>query len=90
MGNLVSITDITVSGVATIMFNRSSSNNAYNEDFLDQFSDCIKKLDLDSHVRIILIRGAGRHFQAGADIQWLKKVSLCSAAENQESLKKDS
>ena len=88
MGNLVSITDITVSGVATIMFNRSSFNNAYNEDFLDQFSDCIKRLDLDNHVRIILIRGAGRHFQAGADIQWLKEVSLCSAAENQRVSKK--
>jgi methylglutaconyl-CoA hydratase len=88
MDNLVLVTEITVSGVATITFNRPDFNNAYNEDFLDQFSDCMEKMDRDNHVRLILIRGAGRHFQAGADIQWLKDVSLSGFDENYRISKK--
>jgi methylglutaconyl-CoA hydratase len=82
MEPLVSVTNITASGVATITFNRPKFNNAYNEDFLDQFNACMQRIDDDNHVRLILIRGSGRHFQAGADVQWLKGVSLSGFDES--------
>ncbi len=34
-------------------------------------------------VRAVVLRGAGKHFQAGADLKWIRRVAGQSAAENE-------
>ncbi len=63
--------DIDARGIATATLNRPQVGNAYNEDLLHALIDGLDRLRADAGVRALVIRGAGRHFQAGADLTWL-------------------
>ncbi|HEY0426079.1 MAG TPA: enoyl-CoA hydratase-related protein [Rhodopila sp.] len=69
-------------GVATITLNRPEVGNAYNAAMLDALIEGLTNLAADAAVRCLVIRGAGRHFQAGADIGWLNEVAHYPPAEN--------
>lgn len=71
-------------GVATITFNRPEVNNAYNTEFIQRVLEIAGELAVDDSVRLVLLRGNGRHFQAGADLRWLKQVSTMTPEENLE------
>jgi methylglutaconyl-CoA hydratase len=61
-------------GVATVTLNRPEVGNAYNLDMLEQILAGLAALAVDPAVRCLVLRGAGRHFQAGADINWLNEA----------------
>lgn len=69
-------------GVATVTLNRPEVGNAYNAELLDGLIQGLPKLAADPAVRCVVIRGAGNHFQAGADIRWLGEVAAYPPAEN--------
>jgi methylglutaconyl-CoA hydratase len=69
-------------GVATLTLNRPEVANAYDEDLLRALTAALEKLADDSDVRALVIRGAGRHFQAGADLNWLNRLSRQGPDEN--------
>lgn len=66
---------VDVRGVATATLNRPELGNAYNADMLAALIGGLERLAGDPAVRCLVIRGAGRHFQAGADINWLRQVA---------------
>lgn len=55
-------------GVVTVTFNRSDKGNAYNQVMLEALFDSLARHAADSSSRMIVLRGAGKHFCAGADI----------------------
>ena len=67
--------DIDARGIATATLNRPERGNAYNEDLLHALIDGMRRLRADPAVRALVIRGAGRHFQAGADLDWLAQAA---------------
>lgn len=69
-------------GVATVTLNRPDVGNAYNAAMLDGLIAGLTRLAADPGVRCVVIRGAGKHFQAGADISWLNEVAAYPPAEN--------
>ena len=69
-------------GVATVTLNRPEVGNAYNAEMLDGLIGGLERLADDASVRCLVIRGAGKHFQAGADIRWLNEVAHYAPAEN--------
>ncbi len=73
------ILEIDGRGVATATLNRPEVGNAYNEDMLDALIAGVERLATDKAVRCLVLRGAGKHFQAGADINWLGEVAGYSA-----------
>lgn len=73
---------IDTNGVATVTLNRPEVGNAYNAAMLDGLIDGLTALAKDPAVRCLVIRGAGKHFQAGADIRWLGEVAAYPPAEN--------
>lgn len=62
-------------GVATVTLNRPERGNAYDEAMLAGLRQGLERLAGDAAVRTVVIRGAGRHFQAGADIDWLGRAA---------------
>ena len=62
-------------GVATVTLNRPERGNAYDEDMLAALIAGLQQLAPDPAVRALVIRGAGRHFQAGADLDWLARAA---------------
>jgi methylglutaconyl-CoA hydratase len=78
----VLLLDVDHRGVATVTLNRPEVGNAYNAAMLDGLISGLQRLADDAAVRCLVIRGAGRHFQAGADIRWLNEVAHYPPAEN--------
>lgn len=77
------LTSVDARGVATVTFNRPEVNNAYNEELLLGVLAAIDSVERDSDaIRAIVIKGNGRHFQAGADLKWINSVRVKSPAEN--------
>lgn len=62
-------------GIATVTLNRPQVGNAYNAALLTALVEGMERLRADPAVRAVVIRGAGRHFAAGADINWLTEVA---------------
>jgi methylglutaconyl-CoA hydratase len=69
-------------GVATVTLNRPEVGNAYNAAMLDALIQGLIALATDPKVRCLVIKGAGKHFQAGADIRWLGEVAAYPPPEN--------
>jgi enoyl-CoA hydratase/carnithine racemase len=55
--------------IATITLNRPESANAQNMELLDQLDACWTKAAEDDGVKVIVLRGAGKHFSAGHDLK---------------------
>lgn len=62
-------------GVAEVTLNRPEVGNAYDGDLLAGLIDGLVRLQADTTVRALVLRGAGKHFQAGADIRWLARAA---------------
>src|SRR5437764_14552200 len=60
-----------VDQVATIWFNRPEVKNCVNWALLTQFGAALERAERDRDVRVVLIRGRGNTFCAGADLNML-------------------
>lgn len=69
-------------GVATVTFNRPEVNNAYNGDLLNGVLSGLDQISRNPHVRAVVLKGNGRHFQAGADLKWVNAVRAENPAQN--------
>lgn len=70
-------------GVGTVTFNRPEVNNAYNGDLIRGLHEAMDALGAKAGLRVVVLRGNGRHFQAGADLKWAAEVAQQSADENE-------
>jgi len=67
--------EIDARGIATATLNRPALGNAYNGAMLAALIAGLPQLAANPAVRGLVIRGAGKHFQAGADINWLSEAA---------------
>ena len=67
-------------GVLTIWLNRPDVHNAFNETMLRELTDCFETLDPET--LCVIMRGKGRSFCAGVDLNWMKAVSQNSYEQN--------
>jgi len=65
---------ITKNNVATIWLNRPEIHNAFNEEMISELKYYFEDRVNDANTRLIILRGLGKSFCAGADIKWLKSV----------------
>jgi methylglutaconyl-CoA hydratase len=68
-------------GVAYVTLNRPQVYNAYNGDMIGALLSTFDKLAREP-LRVAVITGNGRNFQAGADINWLDAVRRSSPRDN--------
>jgi methylglutaconyl-CoA hydratase len=69
-------------GVATVTLNRPEVNNAYDAGLINGVLAAMDDLGKKPHLRVVVLKGNGKHFQAGADLKWIDAVRTSSAAEN--------
>lgn len=69
-------------GVASVTINRPEVNNAYDGDLIEGLHTAMDALGRESSLRVVVVRGAGRNFQAGADLKWLNAVREGDRAQN--------
>ena len=88
MNSNIVITNVDERGIAEVILNRPERNNAYNADMIIELIKSFEALYENNSVRVVLIKGNGKHFQAGADLQWLKEIGNLSQKDNIEVSKK--
>ncbi len=74
--------DTDARGVLRVTLNRPAVNNAYNSAMIDALIAGCASVRASSEVRVVVLAGRGRHFQAGADLGWLDAVRPQGAAAN--------
>ena len=62
-------------GVATLTLNRPEVHNAYDGPMIDALIKAVGALAANERVRLLVLRASGKHFQAGADLAWLREVA---------------
>jgi methylglutaconyl-CoA hydratase len=72
-------------GVLNLTLNRPAKRNALNTELIDLLHQELERADLDGDVRVVVLRGAGKDFCAGADLEELLASAGRSLAENESS-----
>ena len=68
--------------VATIWMNRPEVFNAFNEELIADLTDACLALDNNPAVRVVVLAGRGKHFSAGADLNWMRRAANAREADN--------
>ncbi|MGQ9670091.1 MAG: enoyl-CoA hydratase-related protein [Desulfosoma sp.] len=69
------VVDIRSDYVATITLNRPNQLNTFTTPLAEELTRSLKTLDADPAVRVVVIKGAGKHFCAGIDVSELSGKS---------------
>lgn len=73
---------ITPGVVTTVTLNRPAVRNAFNEELIAALTAFAAAVPTDGSVRVVILRGAGATFCAGADLQWMSKMAAYTREEN--------
>jgi methylglutaconyl-CoA hydratase len=68
--------------VAHVTLNRPDKRNALGEVIVRELKQAVGAAEADGAVRVVVLRGAGKDFSAGADLAHLEKISQNSVLEN--------
>ena len=69
-------------GVAVLTMNRPAVFNAFDEVLIAELDEAFAMLGADAAVRAVVLAGAGKHFSAGADLQWMQRAAAASHEAN--------
>lgn len=70
-------------GVASLSLNRPCQANAFNAEVVSQLIHYLDALSANPSVRALIISGNGKHFSAGADVEWMRSMVDKSQQQNQ-------
>jgi methylglutaconyl-CoA hydratase len=71
--------DVSPRRIATVLMYRPERGNAFDQTMLDELAEALAALASDEHVRIVVLRGSGRHFCTGADLAAAKADASAAA-----------
>jgi methylglutaconyl-CoA hydratase len=69
-------------GVGRVTLNRPEVRNAFDDALIAELTKTFKALDEDTSVRAVVLAGNGPAFCAGADLNWMKRMSGYSYDDN--------
>lgn len=68
--------------IGTLWLNRPDVHNALNEQMIGEIISCVEEVSTLKDVRILIIRGRGKSFCAGADLNYMKGIAEFGFEEN--------
>ncbi len=71
----------TSQGVASLILNRPEIGNAFDAELIQNLIDALKQFEKDG-IRLLQLKSNGRHFSAGADLNWMKQAKSLTRDEN--------
>jgi methylglutaconyl-CoA hydratase len=79
---LLSETKVGDSFIAVVSLNRPDSAGALNAQLLAELTQTCVGLKTRTDVRVVILHGLGKHFSAGADLNWMAESAKLSHQEN--------
>lgn len=75
---------------STLTLNRPDIHNAFNSDLIRALIEHLDAINKDPDIRVVILKGNGKSFCAGADMNWMKSMINASQEENyQDSMELD-
>ena len=71
-------------GILTATLNRPDKRNAIDTAMIDALLETLERADLDAEVRVVAVRGAGRDFCAGMDLNELLTSAERTVEQNRQ------
>lgn len=71
-------------GVGTLWLNRPEIHNAFNEVMISEIIEAFDFIKENDEIKIVVLRGKGKSFCAGADLNWMRDVAKYSYEQNYE------
>jgi len=65
-----------------VWLNRPEIHNAFNEVMISELLDVFQQVNKMDDIRIVMLRGRGKSFCAGADLNWMRGVAGYSYEQN--------
>jgi methylglutaconyl-CoA hydratase len=65
-----------------VTLNRPERHNAFDDALIADLTGALRAMEADDSVRVVILGGAGKSFSAGADLNWMKRMSGFSKEEN--------
>ena len=69
-------------GVARVTLNRPELRNAFDDKLIGELTRAFRDVEKDKSVRVMVLAGNGPAFCAGADLNWMKRMSGYSYEQN--------
>ncbi len=76
------------SGVAEISLNRPETRNAFDDRLINDLIVAFNKAESSSTVNVVLLSSVGKHFSAGADLNWMRGMAKATYQQNLDDAKK--
>lgn len=76
--------DATPGGIAVLTLDRPDRHNAFNAMVIDELTDALETLEEQETIRMVILRGNGPSFSAGADLEWMKAAADYTRHENEQ------
>ncbi len=71
-------------GVRRISLNRPEKRNAFNAEVIASLTEALRNASEDPAVRVVILAATGKHFSAGADLEWMRSTAAMSESENRD------
>lgn len=68
--------------IGVLTLTRPEAANSFNAEVIAQMTAHLETARTRATMRALIVRGAGKHFSAGADLAWMQASAKLSAAEN--------
>lgn len=70
--------------VLHVVLNRPEVHEAFDERMIAELTRAFRRVEDEEGTRVVVLRSTGKHFCAGADLNWMKRVGEYSEEENRE------
>lgn len=70
--------------VATVTLNRPEVHNAFDEAMIDMLVGTFEDLAILDDVKVVVVKGEGKSFSAGADINWMQRAAGYAEEQNRK------
>lgn len=69
-------------GVTEVVLNRPDKRNAFDDVIIQQLISALTDVDADRETKVVILRSEGKHFSAGADLGWMRRMADNGHQEN--------
>jgi methylglutaconyl-CoA hydratase len=76
--------DIDHRGVATLTLCRPDKRNAFDDKMVTELTSALRLFSDHPGARVLLLQAEGKHFSAGADLAWMKRMADADRQQNLE------
>jgi len=70
--------------VARITLNNPDKRNAFDDSIIASLTEAFAQAGNDDAVRVVVLQAAGKHFSAGADLNWMRAMGKLDAQQNRD------